>query len=281
MAKTDLSNPAVLKERFFGNKEIQDFIDKRGLDDDSFVMKTINGVFDILSEKFKPQVALQGGHTGIDLLEANDSGFSRRSDQTLNVVLPGYLSRILREVASIRSGGPVDLTIFDHNSGDFKLSSVMAADIKKNLVSKFAASSTKRDVNDAYEAIFKDENLSEEDKVKAKKFILGLSRENIGYTSKGITESESFEKLNTEDQVKYREIIEKRLGEGNDVDNKTYNEITTRIRSAQRSQPNAFKDIQTELSLGRGPELLQAGLVRRNSRGLNLTHLKTYRLSCL
>lgn len=267
MAKTDMANPAVLKERFFGNKEIQDFIEKRGLDDDSFVMKTINGVFDILSEKFKPQVALQGGHTGIDLLEANDSGFSRRSDQTLNIVLPGYLSRILREVASIRAGGPVDLTIFDHNSGDFKLSSVMAADIKKNLVSKFAASSTKRDVNDAYEAIFKDENLSEEDKVKAKKFILGLSRENIGYTSKGITESESFQKLTTEDQVKYREIIEKRLGEGNDVDNKTYNEITTRIRSAQRSQPNAFKDIQTELSLGRGPELLQAGLVRRNSRG--------------
>ena len=267
MAKTDMANPAVLKERFFGNKEIQDFIDKRGLDDDSFVMKTINGVFDILGEKFKPQVALQGGHTGIDLLEANDSGFSRRSDQTLNVVLPGYLSRILREVASIRAGGPVDLTIFDHNSGDFKLSSVMAADIKKNLVSKFAASSTKRDVNDAYEALFKDENLSEEDKVKAKKFILGLSRENIGYTSKGITESESFQKLTTEDQVKYREIVEKRLGEGNDVDNKAYSEITTRIRSAQRSQPNAFKDIQTELSLGRGPELLQAGLVRRNSRG--------------
>lgn len=267
MAKTDLANPAVLKERFFESQEVKDFIEKRGLDDDSMTMKMFNGFFDILTQKFTPQTQLQSGKTGIDLLEANDSGFSRRSDQTLNVVLPGYLSRILREVASIRTGQPVDLTIFDHNSGSFKFSSVMAADIKKTLVGKFAASSTKRDVNDAYESLFKDANLSDEDKVKAKKFILGISRENIGYTSKGMQESETFERLNTADQEKFREIIERRLGKDNDPDNKTYNEVSTRISSARKSQPNVYQYIQTELSLGRGDELEAAGLIRKSPRG--------------
>lgn len=261
-----LANPAVLKEKFFNNKEVKAFIEDRGLDDDSVVMKFINGTFDILSEKFKPQSALPTGVKGIDLLAAHDAGFSKRSDKTLNFVLPGYLSRMLREITFLRTKQDPGLTVFDYTRDKFDTTKNIASDIKKDVLGKFAATSTKRDVNDAFELIFKDENMSAEEKVKAKKFLLGISRENIGYSAEGIEGSETFAGLDAKEQARYKEILAKKLLDADDGQ-KTENELTKRLLSTRKSQPNVYKDIASEAMLGQEDALVEAGLVTKNSKG--------------
>lgn len=56
-------------------------------------------------------------------------GQQRLTNKTVNVIIPGYLSRILREITMIRTGSPAELLDYNHASGRFQKSSEMQKDL--------------------------------------------------------------------------------------------------------------------------------------------------------
>ena len=56
-------------------------------------------------------------------------GQQRLANKSINVIIPGYLSRILREITMIRTGSEVELLDYNHASGRFQKSSEMQKDL--------------------------------------------------------------------------------------------------------------------------------------------------------
>ena len=56
-------------------------------------------------------------------------GQQRLTNKSVNVIIPGYLSRILREITMIRTGSEVELLDYNHASGRFQKSSEMQKDL--------------------------------------------------------------------------------------------------------------------------------------------------------
>lgn len=56
-------------------------------------------------------------------------GQQRLANKSINVIIPGYLSRILREIIMIRTGSEVELLDYNHASGRFQKSSEMQKDL--------------------------------------------------------------------------------------------------------------------------------------------------------
>lgn len=56
-------------------------------------------------------------------------GQQRLTNKSVNVIIPGYLSRILREITMLRTGSPAELLDYNHASGRFQKSSEMQKDL--------------------------------------------------------------------------------------------------------------------------------------------------------
>jgi PHIKZ144 len=56
-------------------------------------------------------------------------GQQRLANKSINVIIPGYLSRILREITMIRTGSEVELLDYNHASGRFQKNSEMQKDL--------------------------------------------------------------------------------------------------------------------------------------------------------
>ena len=56
-------------------------------------------------------------------------GQQKLANKSINVIIPGYLSRILREITMIRTGSEVELLDYNHASGRFQKSSEMQKDL--------------------------------------------------------------------------------------------------------------------------------------------------------
>lgn len=66
-------------------------------------------------------------------------GQQRLANKSINVIIPGYLSRILREITMIRTGSEVELLDYNHASGRFQKSSEMQKDLTVRVLSASAA----------------------------------------------------------------------------------------------------------------------------------------------
>lgn len=66
-------------------------------------------------------------------------GQQRLANKSINVIIPGYLSRILREITMIRTGSEVELLDYNHASGRFQKSSEMQKDLTVRVLGANAA----------------------------------------------------------------------------------------------------------------------------------------------
>jgi PHIKZ144 len=66
-------------------------------------------------------------------------GQQRLANKSINVIIPGYLSRILREITMIRTGSEVELLDYNHASGRFQKSSEMQKDLTVRALGASAA----------------------------------------------------------------------------------------------------------------------------------------------
>lgn len=66
-------------------------------------------------------------------------GQQRLANKSINVIIPGYLSRILREITMIRTGSEVELLDYNHASGRFQKSSEMQKDLTVRALGTSAA----------------------------------------------------------------------------------------------------------------------------------------------
>lgn len=66
-------------------------------------------------------------------------GQQRLMNKSVNVIIPGYLSRILREITMLRTGSPAELLDYNHASGRFQKSSEMQKDLTVRALGASAA----------------------------------------------------------------------------------------------------------------------------------------------
>ena len=89
------------------------------------------------------------------------SVFTRRSDKSINEVIPGYLARIFRELQVIRTGNDkLDLTVYDHDKGRFTSKTKLAAAVKSSMVNQSRKESLRRDLGDIMAMIDPENKLS-------------------------------------------------------------------------------------------------------------------------
>jgi len=112
----------------------------------------------------------------LNIAEFNPTGpaiFDNSSRISIVKVIPGYLKRILGEITSIRTGDPsVDLLDFDYSSGEFKRTTALKREIKRNIDTRVNESVAKEDINTFIKKYSKDLNLTKKEKQSFKNAII-------------------------------------------------------------------------------------------------------------
>lgn len=195
-----------------------------------------------------------------------------RSARSIVEIIPGYLSRILREITVLRTGdNKTGLLMYDSNRGEFKTEATMAADIRKSL-SKIASEAKvgKRTYAEEYERyenrFLGDEKISEDMMPEFRKFMTGLSRSNedFDFTSESLKNTKEYEALSPEMKRRLDDIIAKRLeGDSLEATTNRYN-MATGAMGTRGSMGNLMSYIQEALQNGQGSLLEKQGLVSRD-----------------
>ena len=148
-----LGNKAIEQKliKLFGSRT-ENFDGTRGAkESNSFVEFLLNGVdwlkmhVDEASDKAKAiTVDNLNGYKDFNTAE----GQQRLTNKSVNVVIPGYLARILREITMLRTGAPTELLDYNHATGSFQKSSVIQKDLTVRAIGESAANTFKNTGDD-------------------------------------------------------------------------------------------------------------------------------------
>lgn len=140
--KLKLKETGTKLERFNTNLPnlINDFKSKDYTFDDSFK----GGVFSFLQNLLPSSGVDKSFKISNNKSILEPFNFTKRSDISINEVIPGYLSKILKEIQIFRSGNEnIDEIKFDYNSNSFKGSKNLSKSISKDIFDKDSLSNTK------------------------------------------------------------------------------------------------------------------------------------------
>lgn len=183
-------------------------------------------------------------------------------------VVPGYLSRILREIQVMRTGKEnTPLTVFDSTTGKFKTETAMAADVKEAIRRDTRNTTYSTNVDSAYNAFVGKTDMGN-DSAEVKRFVSGLSRkQNFDFDTPDIKRTSDYSKLSPAAKRKVDEILKSRF-EGEDLEAlKNKYIMTSRGASLRKDAKDSRNRIRRALADGLGPALEDAGLVRMNADG--------------
>ena len=118
-----------------------------------------------------------GPETGIRSDGAKDmdspAGFTKRTNKSINEVIPGYLSRILREVQVLRTGNSnIELTSYNYASSRFTSKGKAEAQVFKEIINGKAAKRTNAQLDQLINQIDPEGRLSNEARGALKKKLL-------------------------------------------------------------------------------------------------------------
>lgn len=208
----------------------------------------------------------QGKNLG-ELDHPHEGGLTNRAVKSITDIIPGYLSRILREITVLRTGDEsTAVTGFDWRSGKFKSNAQIKDGIMKKLRGNAKNSNLDWYTERASNNLLGKKKVSEKQQYKLKKFMSSLSREkNMTYDESRITASDSFKSLDAKTQKLVRQQLRKTItadqtGEGQ----KKFTEAMGRVRSQQEIPVG---DISTMIESGYGEMLEEEGIITQAEDG--------------
>lgn len=278
-----LGNKAIEEKliKLFGSRT-ENFDGTRGeKESNSFVEFLLNGIdwlkmhVDEASDKAKAiTVDNLNGYKDFNTPE----GQQRLVNKSVNVIIPGYLSRILREVTMLRTGAPAELLDFNHATGTFQKSSVIQKDLTVRAIGESAANTFKNTGNDILTKL----ELHGRNKIGKLEYRNGFTKADadlvgqilISYSKSGnpltpelLSNPDTFSTLLGEEKAKiiankFKELDKKDLDTGSDE----ISNINSTINNASKSLEPNIKLINNLAATGQLDYLRRSGLVSLNGK---------------
>lgn len=278
-----LGNKAIEEKliKLFGSRT-ENFDGTRGeKESNGFVEFLLNGVdwlkmhVDEASDKAKAiTVDNLNGYKDFNTPE----GQQRLVNKSVNVIIPGYLSRILREITMLRTGAPAELLDFNHATGSFQKSSVIQKDLSLRAIGESAANTFKNTGNDILTKL----ELHGRNKIGKLEYRNGFTKADadlvgqilISYSKSGnpltpelLSNPDTFSTLLGEEKAKiiankFKELDKKDLDTGSDE----ISSINSTINNASKSLEPNIKLINNLAATGQLDYLRRNGLVSLNGK---------------
>lgn len=205
-------------------------------------------------------------------------GQQRLVNKSVNVIIPGYLSRILREVTMLRTGAPAELLDFNHATGSFQKSSVIQKDLTVRAIGESVANTFKNTGNDILTKL----ELHGRNKIGKLEYRNGFTKADadlvgqilISYSKSGnpltpelLSNPDTFSTLLGEEKAKiiankFKELDKKDLDTGSDE----ISNINSTINNASKSLEPNIKLINNLAATGQLDYLRRNGLVSLNGK---------------
>lgn len=278
-----LGNKAIEEKliKLFGSRT-ENFDGTRGeKESNGFVEFLLNGVdwlkmhVDEASDKAKAiTVDNLNGYKDFNTPE----GQQRLVNKSVNVIIPGYLSRILREITMLRTGAPAELLDYNHATGSFQKSSVIQKDLSLRAIGESAANTFKNTGNDILTKL----ELHGRNKIGKLEYRNGFTKADadlvgqilISYSKSGnpltpelLSNPDTFSTLLGEEKAKiiankFKELDKKDLDTGSDE----ISNINSTINNASKSLEPNIKLINNLAATGQLDYLRRSGLVSLNGK---------------
>jgi hypothetical protein len=215
-----------------------------------------------------PDTVLEKTTSANDLYKP--SVFTDKAHKSITEVIPGYLSKILREITVLRTGdNSTPSMMFDFKSSKFRTSTAIAKDIKEKLlrdVDNYGASARISNVTDK---IAKDS--PEETKKEVSSFIGNISKTRMVYNKDNIQRSEAYAKLSDE----AKKTVDKYLDslDEDEFDKANFEYHVSAIKNAYGDPRSALTEA---MRYGYGDILENIGIVNKNKASLYTLNMDKY-----
>ena len=200
--------------------------------------------------------------------------YTKRTDRSINEIIPGYLSRILREIQVFRTGDTsIQVTEFNHEKGVFSSSSAIDEQFHKKLNSEYSQKSSNDNITKLIDSLGGD--LSPEEKKALRKSILKTAVDGKLLSAQNITKSSNF----TDGDEAYKDSIYEKLNAS--MANLTPEQKRTSdnlLNAVRAGVADPRKMIQDMVNMGETDRLKRLGYISDNN-GLDFDladHLKSY-----
>ena len=278
-----LGNKAIEQKliKLFGSRT-ENFDGTRGAkESNSFVEFLLNGVdwlkmhVDEATDKAKAiTVDNLNGYKDFNTPE----GQQRLMNKSVNVIIPGYLSRILREITMLRTGSPAELLDYNHATGSFQKSSVIQKDLTVRAIGESAAKTFKNTGDDILSKLklhgrnkigkleYK-EGFTKADADLVGQILISYSKSGNPLTPELLSNPDTFSTLLGEEKAKiiankFKELDKKDLDTGGDE----ISNINSTINNASKSLEPNIQLINNLAATGQLDYLKRSGLVSLNGK---------------
>lgn len=278
-----LGNKAIEEKliKLFGSRT-ENFDGTRGAkESNSFVEFLLNGVdwlkmhVDEASDKAKAiTVDNLNGYKDFNTAE----GQQRLTNKSVNVIIPGYLARILREITMLRTGTSAELLDYNHATGLFQKSSVIQKDLTVRAIGESAAKTFKNTGDDILGKLklhgrnkigkleYK-EGFTKADADLVGQILISYSKSGNPLTPELLSNPDTFSILLGEEKAKiiankFKELDKKDLDTGSDE----ISNINSTINNASKSLEPNIQLINNLAATGQLDYLRRSGLVSLNGK---------------
>jgi hypothetical protein len=193
---------------------------------------------------------------------------TRRTDRSLNEIIPGYLSRILREVQILRTGNnKIALTQYDFDAAKFTSKDKLEKGIFTKIIKPLGVENTKKQLDDLLKDIDPEGKLSEETKKALKKTLLTKSANKVLSNKENLANPNAYGKASDKVKKEASDVMEKYLDSLDDqkrlVFSRKYNNLTSNISDTRSA-------IQEHLDLGHTQALKKMGVISKDGEKIDL-----------
>lgn len=203
--------------------------------------------------------------------------FDKRSYITITDIIPGYLSRIHRELLALRTGNPnAEQTTFDIKSNKFVTMSKMSQDIKQSLGNKVKSSVYDYYLKTESNNLLGDNNLNKDQLDKVKGFLSDIASKNMTYTPEDIKNSDVFKSLDPATAKIISNMLDKNITNSSTKDKGQY-DLTKSILKIRGATPDLRNEIKEYYDLGYGDILESQGVIQTDKQGNKSINFDKYK----
>lgn len=226
--------------------------------EDSIIYKAIMGSADIIKEPITGSgEVIKDTKLGSSF---NNEEQVRLKNLSITEIIPGYLSRILREVSIFRTKEDTDLLLFDQTTSRFKPSSSIKDILKTKIEENSNSYSFASSLNSVKDSLLKEKDtLTDEENSTVNDFFIKYSKTNTGYNKDSILKSDLF------NEFKDKDLISGLLNnlEGS-ADKKKFLDS---LVSTKRNRPKINELLSSLINEGYGEILEDLGIVKQEKDG--------------
>lgn len=207
---------------------------------------------------------------GIDALY-KPSIFTDKAHTSITEVIPGYLSRILREMTILRTGNDKSpVQIFDFKSNKFTTTAALTKSYKDKLLSDISKQRATSDISDITEKIAG--RSSDKSKQEINKFISGITTKTMVYDSTNIKNSSEYKSLSSN----VKKTVDRYLTKL-DQDELNKADFETKLSEIKNTYTDPRRDLETGIRYGHGDILENLGIIEKNEESLYSFNMNKYK----